>query len=131
MLDQAPSARRNDKYPNLRGKRILIIEDEAVVAVDYYFQLRHVGALPQAYEPTSQAALEYLATHEVDAAIVDYRLRDGPCRTVLEMLQSRGIPFIVVSGCTHEMRESAGTSQVLSKPVAPDEVCRALSEVLH
>jgi DNA-binding response OmpR family regulator len=118
-------------YPNLLGKRILVVEDDAVIAVDYYFQLREVGAEPQAYEPTNKAALDYLAMHQVDAAIVDYQLRDGPCEPVLQMLQSRGIPFIVVSGCTFEMHGSAGTSQILSKPVAPDEVWRALSEVLH
>jgi DNA-binding response OmpR family regulator len=131
MLDQAPSARRNDKYPNLRGKRILVVEDDAVIAVDYYFHLREVGAMPQAYEPTNKAALDYLASHEVDAAIVDYRLRDGPCDPVLQMLQSRRIPFIVVSGCTFEMHASASNPHVLSKPATPTEVWRALSEVLH
>ena len=118
-------------YPNLQGKRILVVEDDAVIAVDYYFQLREVGAKPQAYEPTSEAALDYLATHQVDAAIVDYQLRDGTCESVLQLLQSRGIPFIVVSGCTFQMRGEANAAPVLSKPVAPGEVCRALSAVLH
>src|ERR1043166_3399465 len=124
MLDHA-------LYPNLQGKRILVVEDDVVIAVDYYFRLREVGAVPQAFEPTNKAALDYLAMHQVDAAIVDYQLRDGPCEPVLQSLESRGIPFIVVSGCTCEMHGSAGTSQVLSKPVTPPEVWRALSEVLH
>jgi CheY-like chemotaxis protein len=105
MLDHAPCPRKNDKYPNLRGKRILVVEDDAVVAVDYYFQLREVGAEPQAYEATNKAALDYLATHDIDAAIVDYRLRDGTCEQVLQSLESRDIPFVVVSGCTFEMQK--------------------------
>ena len=113
------------------GKRILVVEDEAVIAVDYYFQLREVGAIPKAYEPTNKAALDYLSEHEIDAAIVDYRLRDGPSDPVLQRLQRLGIPFIVVSGCLHEMHGSVGTSQVLSKPATPDEVWRALSKVLQ
>jgi DNA-binding response OmpR family regulator len=131
MLDQVPYPRKNDKYPNLRGKRILVVEDDPVIAVDYYFQLREVGAKPEAYEPSNKAALDYLASHDIDVAIVDYRLRDGTCEPVLELLRSLRIPFVVVSGCTFEMHGSTGTALVLSKPVAPDEVSRALSELLH
>ena len=90
-------------YPNLQGKRILVVEDDVVIAVDYGFELRRVGAKPQAYAPTNKVALNYLATHQVDAALVDDRSSDGPCEPVLQLLQSRGIPFIVVSGCTFEM----------------------------
>src|SRR6476646_868138 len=89
MLDHASSSRASDKYPTLRGKRILVVEDDALIAVDYHFQLREVRAQPQAYEPTGKAALDYLATHDIDAAIVDYRLRDGTCEQVLTSLRSR------------------------------------------
>jgi hypothetical protein len=46
MLDvQHPSAEGDSGgYPNLKGKRILIVEDDPVVAVDYHFQLKDVGA---------------------------------------------------------------------------------------
>ena len=54
MLDHAPSAHAKDKYPTLRGKRILVVEDDALIAVDYHFQLREVGAQPQAYEPQAR-----------------------------------------------------------------------------
>ena len=120
-------------YPNLQGKRILVVEDDVVTAVDYGFELRRVGAEPQAYAPTNKVALDYLATHQVDAALVDYQLSDGPCEPVLQLLQSRGIPFIVVSGCTFEMdtHGRVGASHVLSKPVRPIEVWRALCEVLQ
>jgi DNA-binding response OmpR family regulator len=131
MSDHALCSREREKYPNLRGKRILVVEDDVFIAVDYHFQLRAVAADPQAYEPTTKAALDYLATHEVDAAIVDYRLRDGPCEPVLELLRRRRIPFIVVSACAHEMHGSVGTSQVLSKSIAPTEMWRALSAVLN
>jgi CheY-like chemotaxis protein len=131
MLDHASCPRRYDKYPNLRGKRILVVEDDAVIAVDYYFQLRKVGAEPQAYEATNKAALDYLATHDIDAAIVDYCLRDGTCEQVLQSLERRDIPFVVVSGCTFEMQRSLDPPHVLSKPVTPTDIWRALSEVLH
>jgi DNA-binding response OmpR family regulator len=122
---------RSHCYPELEGKRILVVEDDVVVAVDYCFQLRQVGAKPEAYEPTSKAALAYLSTHQVDAVIVDYELRDGPCDAVLSSLRRCKIPFIVVSGHTHRMEEIAGGSTCLAKPVAPAELWCALSELLH
>ena len=99
--------------PILCGKRILVVEDDAVIAVDYYFQPREVGAEPQAYEATNKAALTFLSTHDIDAAIVDYRLRDGTCEQVLQSLESRQIPFVVVSGCTFECREPGFPSRAV------------------
>jgi CheY-like chemotaxis protein len=122
---------RNHAFPELEGKRILVIEDDAVVAVDYYFQLRQVGAQAEAYEPSSQAAIEYLSTHQVDAAIVDYELRDGPCDAVLSSLRRCKIPFVVVSGHTHRMEQMADGEMCLAKPVLPAELWRALSRLLH
>jgi DNA-binding response OmpR family regulator len=118
-------------YPKLEDKRILVVEDDVVIAVDYHFQLRQVGAKPEAYEPTAKAALDYLATHPVDAAIVDYLLRDGPCDAVLDWLRCSGIPFVIVSGNSHRITESAANAPCLSKPVAPAELWCALSRVLH
>jgi CheY-like chemotaxis protein len=131
MLDLTPSARASDKYPTLRGKRILVVEDDALIAVDYHFQLKEVGAKPQAYEPTSKAALDYLAAHDIDAAIVDYRLRDGTCEQVLRSLRSRDIPFVIVTGCAFEMRGNLDSPHVLSKPTTPTDIWSALSDVLH
>ena len=131
MLDDACCPRKKDKYPNLRGKRILVVEDDTVIAVDYYFQLREVGAEARVCGATNKAALDYLATHDIDAAIVDYRLRDGTCEQVLQSLDRRDIPFVVVSGCTFEMQRSLDSRHVLSKPVTPTDIWRALSEALH
>src|SRR5262249_12201958 len=121
---------RENLYPNLQGKRILVVEDDVVTAVDYYFQLREVGATPPAYEPTGKAALDFLENHRVDAAIVDYVLRDGPCDAVFRSLERSGIPFVVVSGNTHHTGELERSARVLAKPVAPDELFGALSDLL-
>jgi CheY-like chemotaxis protein len=131
MIERPPSARASDRYPNLAGKRILVVEDDAVVAVDYHFQLMEVGAKPQAYEPTNRAALDYLATHDIDAAIVDYRLRDGTYEDVIELLKRRDIPFVIVSACTFEMLAGPHLPDVLSKPATSTEIWGALSDMLR
>jgi DNA-binding NtrC family response regulator len=121
------------KYANLRGKRILVVEDEAVIAVDYYFQLRAVGAEPKAYASTIKNALDCLAARDaIDAAIVSFELRDGSCEPVLELLVAQRIPFVVVLGFTDVVHSDfIEPEMVLSKPVAPDELYRSLSDALR
>ncbi len=133
MLDLHHALREqgNRAYPNLRGKRVLIVEDDPVIAVDYHFQLKDVGATAEGFKATNREALGYLASHTVDAAIVDFLLSDGTGESVIDGLKRRGIPFIVVSGCTFRMHGEVDAAHVLSKPVAPGEIWRALSEVLH
>jgi len=128
MLDR--DHRGSENWPNLRGKRILILADDPVFAVDYCFQLKRLGATP-VFEPTNQLALQYLAGCNVDAAIVDYTLGDGCCAPVLELLTARQIPFIIISGDTFAMREASIGAPVLSKPVTPADIWSALSRVLH
>lgn len=121
---------RTQSYPSLRGKRILVIEDDPVIAVDYHFQMKHVGAEAQGFKSTNQDALSYLDTHAVDAAIVDFQLCDGTSERIMDGLRQRGIPFVVVSGNLFCMHGETMSEPILAKPVAPGEVCRALSEVL-
>ena len=118
-----------DQRANLDGKQILVIEDDPVIAADYHFRLRRLGAM-DTIEPSNQRALEYLGTHHVDAAIVDYFLGDGPSVPVIEFLTSLHIPFILVSGDTFAMRELVTGAPVLSKLATATEVCQALSDEL-
>ena len=133
MLDERRFLRERDNrhYPNLRGKRVLIVEDDPVIAVDYHFQLKDVGAPAEGFKATNRDALSYLASHDVDAAIVDFLLCDGTGESIIDGLKMRGIPFIVVSGCTFRMHGEVDAAHVLSKPVAPGDIWRALSDVLH
>jgi hypothetical protein len=73
MFAYSAHDRKSPEFPELTGKRIVIIDDEAVISVDYWFQLLEIGARPQAVLPTNTGALSFLETHLVDAAILDYR----------------------------------------------------------
>ena len=123
--------REHRNYPNLRGKHVLIVEDDPVIAVDYHFQLKDVGATAEGFKATNRDALSYLASHHVDAAIVDFLLCDGTSEAIIADLKERGIPFIVVSGCAFRIHGEVDASHVLSKPVWPGEIWRALSNVMH
>ena len=131
MLENSlPSPHWGDNRLNLCGKRILVVEDDPAIAVDYRFQLEGIGAL-QVFAPNNQRALAYLIAHHVDGAIIDYHLTDGTCAPVLELLAVRRIPFVVVSGDTFGVEDVPPAAPLLSKPIAAADVCLALCSVLR
>jgi DNA-binding response OmpR family regulator len=120
---------REAEYLNLIDKRILVVEDEPIIACDYRYYLSAVGAKVAALCPSNKVALEYLATHEIDAAVLDYELRDGNCEPVLAWLRQHGTPFVVMSGHSHIDRRILD-APVVWKPYGAGEAIRALAQAL-
>jgi CheY-like chemotaxis protein len=121
---------QRDRQGVLRGRRILIVEDEPLMAVDYRFQLGEMGAIPVGYKSTNSAALDFLASNAIDAAIVDYALRDGKSEPIMRCLLERSIPFVVITANKPEMRQWIGLVPVLDKPVSPRDLRTALFGLL-
>jgi DNA-binding NtrC family response regulator len=121
----------DNPHPNLNGKFVLVAEDELIIAADYYFELKRAGATAVGFSATNDAALNYLADHDIDAAIVDYMLQEGTGEPLIHYLHDHHIPFIVVSGFAFEMRSWIHAPQFLEKPVAGTHVLRALSQAIN
>jgi hypothetical protein len=64
----------------------------------------------------------------IQGAILDYKLRDGPCTALARDLRTRGIPFIVYSGHSRsaEAEPEFGDAPWLVKPVPFEDLLRAL-----
>ena len=118
-------------YPNLMGKRILVVDDEPVVAVDYWYQLLEVGATPAGFLPSNQAAMNFLEAHRVDAVIVDHCLRDGTSEPVVAWLVAHHVPFVMVSGWVEKVMRTRALMPILEKPAVPGDLWKALSEIVH
>ncbi|MFT6427282.1 MAG: response regulator of citrate/malate metabolism, partial [Brevundimonas sp.] len=58
--------------------RILIIEDEALVAMELRFVLEDLGHEVLGVAATAQAARDLVSENDVDLALVDIHLSDGP-----------------------------------------------------
>jgi CheY-like chemotaxis protein len=129
--NNAAVPRSSAAYPALVGKRILVVDDEAATCVDYLFQLRERGAKAEAVVSTNAAALSFLESHPIDAAILDYRLSDGTSKPLMEWLREHQIPFVIISGWVEMLPNEAGAAPILEKPLLHDELCQALSDLLH
>jgi DNA-binding NarL/FixJ family response regulator len=84
----------------LHGKRILIAEDEVLIALALETGLLDAGCVVVGPFATLDAATAGANHETVDGAIVDVRLRDELAFPLVRLLLALDIPVVVVSGYT-------------------------------
>ena len=85
--------------PDLGRSKVLVVEDEFVVAIDYQVLLWRLGCEVLGPAASVAEALVLLRHERPDAALVDVRLADGRATPVVEALRAAGVPFVLVSAC--------------------------------
>jgi len=75
----------------------LIVEDEAMIALDLEASLADAGFEPITVASCA-AALRWLEVVTPDVAILDVLLPDGSCESIAKELDERAVPFVVHSG---------------------------------
>lgn len=112
----------------LHGKRILIIEDEPLIALDLQTTVTDFGGVVVGPVCSLAEAEAHAASGSFDGAILDLRLRDGIAIPVADALAARGIPFVIHSGQTDSVAASEWPEvPIISKPTAPEDVISALA----
>jgi CheY-like chemotaxis protein len=86
------------KTTPLFGRRILIVEDEALVSMVIEEALRDLGCDIVGPVGTLDQALALARTEPLDGALLDVNLGGEPVYPVADALSSRGIPFAFVTG---------------------------------
>ena len=110
--------------------RVLIVEDEPLIAMmveDYVDMLGHsvVGPADSAAE-----GVRLVEAGDLDVAICDVNLRDGPSWPVADALKARGIPFLVATGGHVEPPPPAhADAPQLAKPFTLDGLEAALEKL--
>lgn len=84
--------------PLLKGKRILVVEDEPLVAMDLESQLLALGCIVVGPAPSVGRAMAHLDESEVDAALVDANLGGERVGGLAAALTRQGIPFAFATG---------------------------------
>lgn len=83
---------------DLKGCRVLVIEDDYYLADDAQRILESSGATVVGPCGNLQACFEVLAQGYPDCAIVDINLGNGPTFDIPAELKKRGIPFLFLTG---------------------------------
>lgn len=99
----------------LHGARILLLEDEVIIAMDLTMSLEDAGAtVVHARSQTKGIAIAEEAS--LNAAILDVNLGGGAtCEPIAQTLRSRGVPFVLHTG---DLQDSGELVERIDAPVA-------------
>jgi DNA-binding response OmpR family regulator len=114
--------------PALRGRSILVVEDEVLIGMDIRNALEAAGAQVTATTTVRHALI--LVNHDgLAGAIMDHALADGDSTELCERLTARGIPYVSYSGFD-PVKGADPDAPFVSKPTNMDTLLTALEKLL-
>ena len=121
-----------DTFARLNGLRVLIVEDELIIAMELENLLGRLGCVVLDTAPTVKRALGAIGHQEADFAVLDMNLQGERATPVAEALQEQGVPFVLVTGYGSERLPERALRDVpcLRKPVNGHQLARVICEVL-
>ncbi|MER2269238.1 response regulator [Methylobacterium oxalidis] len=116
----------------LDGTRILLVEDEYLIAIEVARWLRTAGATVVGPVPSVDQALDLIADDGIDAAVLDVNLGDGDrVYPVADRLNALGVPYLFATGDVKVSDVAVYRERPrLEKPFGEVEVVRALAKLL-
>lgn len=116
----------------LRNCRILVVEDEYLLADDLCHALEEAGAIVLGPVPGVEEALALIeAESRIDAAVLDVNLRGDMVFPVADALHARNVPFAFATGYDQwTLPDRFAALPRLEKPFRPDRLAAKLSPLL-
>ena len=129
MLGEGPI--RTIPEDKRQGTRVLIVEDEPLVALALEDLLIDAGCKVVGIAGTLEKALALISNAVFDVAFVDANLAGVSASPAASALTARGIPFIVLSGYAMEHLPAEFLhAHFINKPYRPAQLFDALRETL-
>jgi DNA-binding response OmpR family regulator len=110
--------------PPLAGRSILVIEDNAIIAMDVVQGLQAAGASVSKARTLSDA-LRKVECPNLSAAVLDYALNDDDASPICDRLDRKNIPFVVYSGYDY-VEGPCSEGKHVRKPVPPNVLVHAV-----
>jgi DNA-binding response OmpR family regulator len=116
-----------------QGKSILVIEDEALIALSLTLACAEKGMKVVGPISAFAEAVTLCQSGKFDAAIVDLQLDSPDLFAPCEILPSRSVPFVVYTGCAalDRVKQRFPSAEVCPKPAAPGTVIGLLAAALE
>ncbi|MFO1159510.1 MAG: response regulator [Reyranellaceae bacterium] len=116
------------------GIRVLVIEDEPIIALDVAEIVRNSGHEVVGIAATEKTAVELAKRHAPHLVLADVQLRgvDSGIAAVSEIMNSMSIPVIFVTGYPERLLtgEKVEPAFIISKPFNPDVLRTAIAQAL-
>ena len=130
--DAAESERATQGTARLEGRRVMVVEDEFLIAISLEMALGEQGALVEGPYTKLSEARKAVSTRP-DAAVLDVRLGSESSLPLARDLTALGVPVLFVTGNVdgEELKQEFPEAQVLSKPVSEDRVVAELKRMIE
>jgi DNA-binding response OmpR family regulator len=116
--------------PSLKGKRILIVEDEFVTAELLRSCVEREAGIPIGPASTGQSAIDLVSRERPHAALLDVSLLDGSSVQVAHQLEADGVPYAVLTGHSADsLPIELQAAPYLQKPIAPGPLIAMLARL--
>jgi DNA-binding NtrC family response regulator len=123
--DETPGA----ESPNLRGMRVLLVEDSWQLGMALKSLLRSFDAEVDGPVATTADAERLISEHVPDAAVIDINLRQGErSYGLIDRLIGLDVPVIVTSGYS-DLPMVPAKAHILEKPISEERLIAILRSV--
>ena len=108
-------------------KKILLVEDETLIALDIEFAITDANCDVIGTAQTVDEGLSMLNSMPCDGVVLDANLGGHSVQPIIKHLQAKALPYIVVSGYTRDQLEFLPEEAVLiGKPFSMTELVDAI-----
>jgi DNA-binding response OmpR family regulator len=115
----------------LLGRRVLLVEDESMIAMLIEDMLSEHGAVVLGPAKRLDAALALAGSEAIDLGVLDLNLAGEAVYPVAEALAQRGVPFLFMTGYGQlGIAERWRDRPSLAKPFRPSQLADALRGLL-
>lgn len=118
---------------DLVGCRVLLVEDEYLIADELGQLLNLHGAVLIGPVPTLEIALAVVQMEErIDGAVIDINLRGQSAFPVADALAARGVPFVFATGYSASaVPDRYEHIRICEKAYRLEDLVRALPALIH
>lgn len=117
---------------DLAGRRVLVIEDEALIAMLLEDQLGELGCAVAAVATRFEDAMEKATSLAFDVAILDVNLRGKESFPIAEALRARRLPFVFATGYgATALPEPLRSVPIVHKPYQLQQLAGALGAAIE
>ena len=104
----------------MTGTRVLVVEDESLLAETLCDLMQDAGCEPVGPAATVAEALRLIEQGGIDVALLDIRLKQETSFAVAYALRRRGIPWLfLTSYAQHQLPDDLGDALLVEKPFNP------------